>query len=84
MNIYLISQRERTGYNTFDSAVMIAPDEETARRMNPSNGKIMEKRDWESVFRSWASSPDFVEVELIGQAASDRPQGVVCSSFNEG
>jgi len=84
MNIYLISQRERTGYNTYDSAVMIAPDEETARRMSPGNGRIMKERDWECVFRSWASSPDFVKVELIGQAALDREQGVVCSSYNEG
>jgi hypothetical protein len=84
MNIYLISQRERTGYNTYDSAVMIAPDEKTARRMSPGNGRIMEERDWECVFRSWASSPDFVKVELIGQAAPDREQGVVCSSYNAG
>lgn len=35
MNIYLISQDHVNGYDTFDSAVVIAASEEDARRIHP-------------------------------------------------
>jgi hypothetical protein len=87
MNLYLISQTENEDYDTYDSAVVCAPDEDTARRMDPDrvrgrNGKAYDfgpsSCDW------WCSSADLVEVRLIGKAAPDVHLGVVCASFNKG
>ena len=80
MKLFLISQSENTDYDSFDSAVVCAPDEDTARRMHPSNGEI--GSDWSRPFGSWCSSPDAVTVKYIGEAATGIEQGVVCSSFN--
>ncbi|MFA6125419.1 hypothetical protein [Sphingomonas sp.] len=38
MKLFLISQNQNYDYDTYDSAVVAAPDEETARLMNPRNG----------------------------------------------
>lgn len=35
MNLYLITQSENNNYDSFDFAVVAAPDEETARNMDP-------------------------------------------------
>jgi len=82
MNLYLISQTENNTWDTFDSAVVCAPDEDTARNMNPSDGKPMEK--WGDAWSDWASCPENVTVKLIGTAAEGVRQGVVCASFNAG
>lgn len=37
MNIYLLSQTENTGYNTYDSCVVIANNEEEAKLIHPAN-----------------------------------------------
>ena len=36
MNIYLIWQNENRGYDTYDSAVVVAEDEESAKLIHPS------------------------------------------------
>lgn len=85
MNLYLISQDENDSYDTFDSAVVCAPDENAARLMDPG-GVDGEKSCFDGSWRSWAwvSSPDHVTVKLIGTAADDIPLGVVCSSYRAG
>lgn len=80
MNIYLISQTENDDYDTYDSAVVIAPDEETARNMYPGNGQPLEA----SCRYTWASSASNVKVTLVGTALPDAKQGVICASFNAG
>lgn len=91
MNIYLISQTEATGYDTYDSFVTLAETEQEARETYPGNFNIHWKdgawqlendQDWES--SSWASSPEKVSVTLLGTAVKDRPAGIECSSFNAG
>jgi hypothetical protein len=53
MKLFLISQEENNGYDTFDGAVVAAPDILTARNMNPRNGEPV---DWgEDVFRTCCS-----------------------------
>lgn len=39
MKIFLISQNDNRGYDTYSDAVVAAPDEDTARTMHP-NGYI--------------------------------------------
>lgn len=76
MNIYLISQDENDGYDTYDSAVVAAPDEATARTIVPDE-------NWPHWgVGTWCSSPDKVKVEYIG--TTERPQGVILASFNAG
>lgn len=85
MKLYRISQTENVDYDTYDSAVVAAPDEHTARIMNPATGE--EKTEWlreNNPFEEWCYSPDQVTVEYIGEAAEGIKQGVICASFNAG
>ena len=82
MNFYMISQDENNDYDTYDAAVVAAPDKETARNMDPCTGKPMKK--WGEDFSPWCSSPDHVKVELIGKAKPGTMTGVIVSSFNAG
>lgn len=73
MNLYLISQDENTGYDTYDSAVVAAETAEDAAKIHPDGS-----------FGSWAKRPENVKVKLIGTATEGTPEGVICASFNAG
>lgn len=78
MNLYLISQTENNNYDTFDSAVVCAPDAETARNIIPGGGK------WGDSWSEWASRPENVTVEYLGVASEEINQGIICASYNAG
>jgi len=78
MKLYVLTQNEATGYDTYDSVVVCAPDEETARTICPSS-----KNHWDDS-GAWCKSPKSVSVEYIGEAAGHVKQGVVLASFNAG
>jgi hypothetical protein len=81
MNIYHISQSQRKGYDTYDSAVVVANSANEASTMHPAGGFIG-KQKW---FDSWASSPDDVLVKIIGKAEKSYSEPtVICASFNAG
>lgn len=82
MKLYLISQDDNNYYDTYDSAVVCAEDEETARNMNPRNGEPMTRDDWEQRYSSWCRAAERVSVEYLGE--TDREKGVVLASFNAG
>ena len=87
MNIYHISQTENRGFDTYSDAVVIAPDVETARRINPSEcGDVfMTDADWQYRYSGWASSPENVSVTLVGVASeNEKLPRVVCASFHAG
>lgn len=84
MNLYLISQNENNNYDTYDSAVVAAPDEKTARWMHPGHGGQCTDEEWKAKYSSWCHSPKAVMVEFIGEAVEGTDQGVVCASFNAG
>lgn len=80
MNLYLISQPvDRVEWDTYDSAVVCAPDEDTARKIDP-NGKP-ELIEWGEEKSYWVA-PANVKCKLIGQSISSMEQGVVCASYN--
>lgn len=79
MNLYLISQDVKTGWDTYDSAVVAAKDEEEARKIRPDG----RERD-EDYYGAWAKKPEQVKVELIGKAVEGTEKGVILSSFNAG
>lgn len=80
MNLYKISQSENNDYDTFDSAIVCAESEDDARLINPNE-------TWTggfSGFSVWCSSPEQVQVELIGKALNNAERGIVLASFNAG
>ena len=83
MNIYRISQTENDGWDTYDSAVVCAPNQDAARETHPAYG-YHDAEAWKVSSGSWASSPDKVSVEYIGEAQAARKQSVICASFNAG
>jgi len=84
MNLYLIEQDENVGYDTYDSAVVVAESEDEARHICPpsANGT------WKSTSGSWASSPSNVSVKYLGifvpiDTSTDYGK-VIVASFNAG
>lgn len=96
MKLWLISQSENNGYDTYDSAVVAAETEEEARHTYPDNWDLGTKRwngskwlwhledgrvlDYSS--GSW-TSPDHVQVQFLADGY-DGPAGTVLGSFNAG
>lgn len=83
MKLWRITQDVNGGYDTYDCAVVAAETEEKARRIHPStprDEKLWNKR-W---FHDWASSPDQVAAEFIGDAVEGTEEGVIVASFNAG
>ena len=84
MKLYLISQTENGHYDTFDSAVVCADDEETARNIHPRTGEPVTSEQWADLYSCWCSSPLEVAVKYLGEAAEGVEAGIVCASFNAG
>jgi hypothetical protein len=82
MKLFLISRTDGWSWDEYDSAVVVAPDEETARTLGPDDGKPIE--NWKHIFSSWTNDIRNVKVKYLGEAAPELEQGVVCSSFNAG
>ena len=76
LKLWLISQEENTGWDTYDSIVVAAKTEEEARLINPVG-------EWK-LYSAWCSSPDKVNVEYLGIATEGVEPGIVLSSFNAG
>ena len=98
MNLYLL-HAGRLGYDTYSSAVVRAPDAETARTIHPDGEQRWNGARWrvpaewddaawtrpEHRSTTWVSHPDEVEVTLLGTAAPERSDtGVVLASFHAG
>jgi hypothetical protein len=79
LNIYKLSQIQNTVYDTYDSCVVIAENEENAKNITPSGYKFSD-----SIYGDWCSSPDHVTAELIGEAVRGSTVGVVLASYNAG
>jgi hypothetical protein len=80
MNIYLLTQTQNTGYDTYDSVVVIAPSEEEAKTIHPEG-----QQQWGNDYiSSWCQSPSDVTAKLVGTALPNASQGIILSSFNAG
>lgn len=80
LNLYLLTQHDNTGYDTFDSIVVAAESVEEARLIGPSPDYKFSG----SYYASWARSTETVNVKLLGVANPDITKGVVLASFNAG
>lgn len=99
MNLYYVSQSKNSDCDTYDSMVVCAPDEDTARRMHPRfNLGIYIKERADDLFlepprntfgrdeaQTWVESIYEVEVVMIGKALPYMKETcVIISSFNAG
>lgn len=95
MKLFLISQSENNGWDTYDSAVVAAEDEDAARKTHPSDYTD----GWDDNQNSWYGTsisgdryytrsgdswtyPNLVQVEYLAEYNGDA--GVICASFNAG
>lgn len=88
MKLWLLSQGDHNGYDTFDSMVVAAETEQEARLIHPTETWVFTKEIqgydyWKNDF-TWASSPESVEVKLIGEAVEGTAKGIILASFNAG
>lgn len=95
MNIYRISQNVNVDYDTYDSAIVVAKDEDEARKIHPdglvySYNPITHLYDlpwWkneEYKNRTWCWKLEDVEVELVGITDLYDNGEILCASFNAG
>ena len=66
--------------NDFDDEAQ----EEMGNKAQTSWGRNHSQYYWEQDRGSWASSPEFVKVEEIGQANINQKKGVILASYNAG
>lgn len=81
MKLYLISQTDVTGWDTYNSAVVSAVDENDAKKICPGGKDDIphaEAHAWDS----WTNDLNKVTAEYLGE--TDKPRGVICASFNAG
>jgi hypothetical protein len=77
MKLFHVSQEIKTGYNAYSDMVVCAESEEEARNIHPAGS-------WNvgGFFDCWCDSPDQAIVKYLGEAHSDIPKGIICSSYN--
>jgi len=84
MKLFKIYQNINKGYDTFDSAVVVANSAEEAQKIHPYDGS-----DYFLLHDDWVSRPDLVSVlylgEVVGEPDDDiYPGAIICASFNAG
>jgi hypothetical protein len=79
LNVYLLSQTVNNNYDTYDSAVVIAENEEEAVNLGPDK-YVEDGNRW----CTWAHHRSDVKVELIGTALPGAEKRKVLASFNAG
>jgi len=75
MKIWLLSQDVQTGYDTYDSAVVVAETEDAARKT--------EVGSFGEHYSTWAA-PEHIKCELLGEAKEGTVEGLILASFNAG
>lgn len=85
MKLYLLSQNDNNGYDTYDACVVCAENEEDAKIMQPKyNGfKIFDPLNIEP-YTSWAKSAESISCVEIGEANENQKRGIILASFNAG
>ncbi len=85
MNLYLLTQDYINDYDTYDSVVVAAPNEDEAKEMHPSGGLLS---DHDDQWPSWAPDSSHVTVTYLGKGESlngePLTKRVILASFNAG
>ena len=98
MNLYLISQDENIGYDTYDSAVVAAKSEKDARTIHPSEyvthvtdgkwmgtysgGEDLGKEYDQDDDYTWISYKDINKIGVEYLGTTNKKRGVILASFN--
>lgn len=77
--LWLLTQSDNRGYDTFDSCVVAARTKDLAVKISPATGS-----HGFGYHSRWAYSPESVHAELIGVCEKSREGQVIISSFNAG
>lgn len=81
MKLFLLTQTDNNNYDTYDSCVVCAENEDEAKNITPC-GEPFEPSDR---FNPWARSLEGIICEYIGEASEGIKKGtVIISSFNAG
>ena len=81
MKIYKLYRKDQGDYDTYDSAVVVAENEESAKKINPNGlGKEVSNDFIDPWSQTWVLLDD-VQVEYIGETEIDTSQ-VLVASFN--
>lgn len=81
MNLYLLTQNVNNDYDTYDSCVVAALNEEDAKTIHPSNKPFEVPKN---NYYDWVDSMDDIKCDLIGVGFSNTERGVILASFNAG
>ena len=100
LNLYLISQNVNDDYDTFDSAVVAARDEEDARSIHPISSwlgmghmptvtQTAKEAEEEKEKHGYNNDDTWttrenVEVKFLGIGSPGVKRGVICASYNAG
>lgn len=95
MKIYLLSQDVVNDYDTYDSAIVIAENEDEARKIHPNKLVThVTKNQWMGTYSGgeeyknepydWVEYSDInkISVKYIGEAGKEQQKGLVLASFN--
>lgn len=87
MNLYLLEQDYVSGYYTYDSAVVVAENETTARFIYPTKSVTQVKNNkWVGTYiGEWVKFADIdrIKVTLLGKSKNNK-SGLILASFNAG
>ena len=81
MKIYKLEQTDNNGYDTFDSIIVCAKNEEDARLITPD--ELHPVGDGYR-FTTWAKQHENIICEEIGEANEKQERGIILGSFNSG
>jgi len=96
MNLYLLKQEVNYAYDTYDSCVVCAPNEEVAKSIHPtgavewykgllhSTGDKNKDYRYKRLLETWVNDLSDIEIHFVGTALSSAEICVVCASFNAG
>jgi len=83
MKLFILSQDEVSGYDTYSDCIVCAEDEKEAILINPSNKCYSNEEIEEYGIEEWCTPKD-VKCEYIGEAKEGLEKGVICASFHAG
>jgi hypothetical protein len=87
LKLYLLEQSVNQEYDTYDSIVVIAENEDRARNMTPYEDRFLDSEDYKNTWSgSWVSykDADKIKVTYLGDAKPGSTESIVITSFNAG
>jgi hypothetical protein len=85
--LFLLEQSEYNGWDTYDSCVICAENEEEAKKIHPAS-EHYEVGDWlntRNLRHDWAINTNQIKATFLGNAdESIELNSVICASFNAG